>query len=136
MRLEQFRQWLKQHIAALKTPEEPDMVDWAEAASIVEKAAATALALGLPEVYRKCHFTTQIDVSPVLTPRMAREILADCLAGLPTEQTATITVKQLIELTGWSRATIYRYRKEGRIPEPRNEGKQLYWLRSELKDIL
>ena len=93
--------------------------------------------LGLPSLYRHCCFKGQLEGIPVLAPGTAREILSECLAGLPTEQNGPpLPCKQLMELTGWSRATIYRYRKEDRIPEPRNEGKQLYWLRSELGDIL
>ena len=135
MTLEQYRHWLQKNIRALDL--DPDVNVCEGAASVVGKAGATALELGLPDLYRKCRFKSRLeDGTPVLSPAVAREILAECLASLPTEPTATITIKQLIDLTGWSRATIYRYRREGRIPEPHNEGKQLYWLRSELGDIL
>lgn len=134
MTVEQFRHWLQRKIRELDL--DLDMTACEGAASVVREAGATALELGLPNLYRKCCFKGQHEDVSILAPGIAREILAECLASLPTEPTVTITIKQLGELTGWSRATIYRYRKEGRIPEPRNEGKQAYWLRSELKDIL
>ena len=136
MTVDRYRHWLQKKIQELDSPE-PDIAVCEGAATIVEEAAATALVLGLTDLYRRCRFKGQLDDgTSVLSPGIAREILSECLAGLPTEPTATITIKQLAELTGWSRTTIYRRREEGKLPEPRNNGGKLYWLRSELGDIL
>jgi predicted DNA-binding transcriptional regulator AlpA len=135
MPIQKFRRWLRRKIQELDLDLDASVCEGA--AAIVQDAGAKSLGLGLPDLYRKCRFNSRLDDgTPILSPGVAREILSECLAGLPAETTATITIKQLSDLTGWSRATIYRYRKEGRIPAPFNEGKQVYWLRSELRSIL
>ena len=58
MTVEQFRHWLQKKIQELDCPE-PDIAVCEGAASIVEKAAATALVLGLPDLYRKSKFKGQ-----------------------------------------------------------------------------
>ena len=43
-----------------------------------------------------------------------------------------LTVKQVAELLGFSRAHIYRLLKEGRIPEPYHFGSLVRWNKREL----
>lgn len=45
----------------------------------------------------------------------------------------TYTQDEVLELTGWSRATLYRKRQLGDFPEPfRKEGRNLLWRKSEV----
>ena len=58
MTIEQYRHWLQKKIKELDHPE-PDIGVCEGAATIVEEAAATALVLGLPDLYRKSKFKGQ-----------------------------------------------------------------------------
>ena len=77
-----FRRWLKRKIQELDTPES-DLAVCDGAGAVVQEAAATALVLGLPDLYRLCQFKGHLGGIPSLGIGNAREILAGCLAGLP-----------------------------------------------------
>jgi predicted DNA-binding transcriptional regulator AlpA len=134
MTIPQFARWLREQFDLLDDldPEDGGALAYYDGcASTSRKVGQIALKMGLMEVYQ-CTQTRLRSMSP----SMAREILGECLSKLPREPKETITIEELQELTGWSRTTIWRRRNEGKIPEPHMNGGRLYWLRSDLAEIL
>ena len=112
-----FRRWLKRKIQELDTPE-PDLALCDGAASIVQDAAATALTLGLPDVYRLCQFTGTLNGVPSLSIGNARAILCGCLAGLPTTAKPTgglLTVTEVAQRLAVNRDKVLGWIAYGRL---------------------
>ena len=87
-------------------------------------------------------FTDETPIA-MLTVGQLKEILGidRILGNLTAHQTPTeqvMTVEEVVRLTGYSKATIYKFTSERKIPfrKPEHGGRRLYFQREEILDWL
>lgn len=112
---EDFRRWLQRALSelqAIAAHPERDLGDFDYARRIVRLAREHAIALRLPEAFQRCRVSRP-------SPDDAIAVVLGCLAALPRDDSADLTVAQAAERLNVAAKTVYDLCGSGKLAHHR-----------------